>query len=181
MTLGKFTCNYWHIQQLSCQKFGWFLTITLEIWPHLCLSYLGTQRKKQHFSNNSEILKKHELSSLIGTMPQLDLNGTLPQSNVPIRLEGDILPQSFLIFDYDASPDKLTHVMWILFISITALDGGWSHWDSWGSCQKRTRSRHRNCTDPTPKGKGKPCSGNGTQETSCEGTFQYLNPYYPRG
>ena len=44
------------------------------------------------------------------------------------------------------------------------IDGGWSLWTSWSSCQSNCRQqRNRTCDNPTPLFSGAECSGNNTE------------------
>ncbi|XP_069105032.1 SCO-spondin-like [Argopecten irradians] len=51
------------------------------------------------------------------------------------------------------------------------VNGGWGSWGSYGSCSvtcgSGTRSKTRQCNNPTPAHGGSSCSGSGTQTTSC--------------
>ena len=46
----------------------------------------------------------------------------------------------------------------------TPIDGGWSDWTSWSSCQSNCRKqRNRTCDSPTPFFGGDDCPGNKTE------------------
>ncbi|XP_067056579.1 coadhesin-like isoform X1 [Acropora muricata] len=49
--------------------------------------------------------------------------------------------------------------------------GGWSSWGAWGSCSRScgtgNQNRHRSCTAPVPKYRGRSCSGVSRQSKSC--------------
>ena len=46
----------------------------------------------------------------------------------------------------------------------TPIDGGWSQWTSWSSCQSNCRQqRNRTCDSPTPLFGGADCLGNRTE------------------
>ena len=46
----------------------------------------------------------------------------------------------------------------------TPIDGGWSTWTSWSSCQSNCRQqRNRTCDSPTPLFGGNDCLGNKTE------------------
>ncbi|XP_068709752.1 cartilage matrix protein-like [Montipora foliosa] len=51
------------------------------------------------------------------------------------------------------------------------VDGGFSEWLDWRECSKTcgdgTKSRERECTNPKPQGKGKPCEGDNEEVTQC--------------
>ena len=48
------------------------------------------------------------------------------------------------------------------------VDGGYSKWTSWGKCTKDCKQlRIRECNNPSPKGKGKDCPGEGTEKRKC--------------
>ena len=52
------------------------------------------------------------------------------------------------------------------------VDGGWSTWSEWSACSVTcdtgTQTRHRTCTEPTPRDGGSDCSGDDTQTQSCD-------------
>ena len=46
----------------------------------------------------------------------------------------------------------------------TPIDGGWSQWTSWSSCQSNCRQqRNRTCDSPSPLFGGVECPGNRTE------------------
>ncbi|KAM8961316.1 complement component C6 [Pelodytes ibericus] len=48
------------------------------------------------------------------------------------------------------------------------VDGSWSCWASWSSCDASlTRTRKRECNNPSPRNGGKPCEGEQTEEGRC--------------
>ena len=58
--------------------------------------------------------------------------------------------------------------LWVKFLIIrrmsTPIDGGWSTWTSWSSCQSNCRQqRNRTCDSPTPLFGGDDCLGNKTE------------------
>lgn len=59
----------------------------------------------------------------------------------------------------------------IVVIAIYAVNGGWSPWNNWSSCQRTcgggTQLRYRTCTHPLPQHHGKPCIGQGSMSRSC--------------
>ena len=56
---------------------------------------------------------------------------------------------------------------------IFTLDGGWTSWSSWTSCNVTcgggVKSRSRSCTNPKPSNGGAVCSGSTTQNLQCNG------------
>ncbi|NWH67182.1 CO8A protein, partial [Geococcyx californianus] len=46
-------------------------------------------------------------------------------------------------------------------------DGHWSCWSQWGPCQSGTARRSRQCSNPAPRGGGKPCVGRDVQSKPC--------------
>ena len=50
-------------------------------------------------------------------------------------------------------------------------DGQWGEWSSWSTCTKKCgggfRDRVRQCNNPEPKGRGKPCEGEDTEGEGC--------------
>ncbi|XP_053571495.1 SCO-spondin-like [Bombina bombina] len=57
------------------------------------------------------------------------------------------------------------------FVQACPVNGGWSHWGDWSSCdaecQGGVRSRSRSCENPPPKNGGHPCHGEAMQMESC--------------
>ncbi len=53
------------------------------------------------------------------------------------------------------------------------LDGGWSDWSQWtsctGFCTNATKTHHRSCTNPSPRGTGLPCPGADQEDGACLG------------
>ncbi|XP_044302469.1 complement component C6-like [Varanus komodoensis] len=50
-----------------------------------------------------------------------------------------------------------------------AVDGYWSCWSAWSSCDASLkRQRRRLCNNPPPMNEGKPCEGDGEEEESCD-------------
>lgn len=53
-------------------------------------------------------------------------------------------------------------------------DGGWTGWSNWTSCQvtcgNGTLTRTRSCTNPAPRGTGKPCVGASLDNKTCNTT-----------
>ena len=51
------------------------------------------------------------------------------------------------------------------------VDGNFSTWSSWGNCSKScgdgVQVRTRSCTDPAPRGGGRPCQGNAFEIIEC--------------
>ncbi|KAK3545496.1 hypothetical protein QTP70_007740 [Hemibagrus guttatus] len=45
--------------------------------------------------------------------------------------------------------------------------GSWSCWSSWSSCSSGTKTRKRECNNPTPKDGGFQCGGNSVQTKRC--------------
>ncbi|XP_077360170.1 complement component C8 beta chain isoform X1 [Festucalex cinctus] len=48
-----------------------------------------------------------------------------------------------------------------------AIDGSWSCWGSWSSCNGRTKTRSRQCNNPAPSNEGLPCRGLQQESTEC--------------
>ena len=57
------------------------------------------------------------------------------------------------------------------FISLSAVDGGWSSWSLWSECNKTcgwgVHQRYRTCTNPPPSHGGAPCTGESLEIGSC--------------
>ena len=50
------------------------------------------------------------------------------------------------------------------------MNGGWSQWGSFGSCNTNgKKKRARTCTNPTPLNGGKECPGSDNDEKACPG------------
>ena len=49
------------------------------------------------------------------------------------------------------------------------VNGGWSEWGSWISCNAKTgkKKRIRRCNNPPPRNGGAACSGSSSEETTC--------------
>ncbi|XP_062595551.1 uncharacterized protein LOC134256889 [Saccostrea cucullata] len=49
------------------------------------------------------------------------------------------------------------------------VDGAWSEWGAWSSCDchTKTRQRQRDCSNPPPSNAGKPCSGSSENRQAC--------------
>ena len=68
--------------------------------------------------------------------------------------------------------------------SLPLVDGGLSEWSAWGTCSKDcgngTRTRTRNCTNPSPQYGGKNCTdlGDTQQEEDCCLGKVYPHPSY---
>ena len=67
-------------------------------------------------------------------------------------------------------------------IEVSAVDGNWTSWGSWGECSSSCgtgiTSRHRTCTAPAPTGLGKDCIGEASSyevcvKSACPGKIQY--------
>ncbi|XP_053304064.1 complement component C6 [Spea bombifrons] len=57
------------------------------------------------------------------------------------------------------------------------VDGSWGCWSSWSSCDASlTRTRKRECNNPSPRNGGKPCEGESTQEGHC-----YISLFQDKG
>jgi hypothetical protein len=58
------------------------------------------------------------------------------------------------------------------FYALRAVDGNWSPWSSWTSCDVTCGSgsllRQRTCTNPAPQNGGIDCPGNGTEKKTCQ-------------
>ena len=56
---------------------------------------------------------------------------------------------------------------------IDSVDGGWTSWSSWFTCEQVTgekcQCRTRTCTQPTPRFNGRSCQGSNVEITRCEG------------
>ena len=52
-----------------------------------------------------------------------------------------------------------------------AVNGNWSDWGGWGSCDSNTwkRKRRRQCNNPAPSNGGAQCYGSSTKEENCPG------------
>ena len=48
-----------------------------------------------------------------------------------------------------------------------SVNGGWSDWSAWGSCDGTERSRSRTCDNPAPYGNGANCVGSSSETESC--------------
>jgi hypothetical protein len=59
------------------------------------------------------------------------------------------------------------------------VDGGWSSWSDWFSCQQVTGEkclcRTRTCSRPTPQFDGQSCQGATIEINQCEGNSIHLN------
>jgi hypothetical protein len=54
--------------------------------------------------------------------------------------------------------------------SSAAIDGAWSEWSSWSTCNPEClHYRRRSCTEPVPQFGGKPCSGLDLEAGNCTG------------
>ena len=73
---------------------------------------------------------------------------------------------------------------------LVPVDGGWSEWSHWGSCDracgKGHHTRHRYCNQPIPKHGGKGCQGDWQAHEVCnkekcpgEWLLSYLLEPYP--
>lgn len=58
-----------------------------------------------------------------------------------------------------------------LFISVCAVDGGWTEWTEWTDCSvtcgNGTRYRNRSCTNPAPAHGGSDCEGEREEVKNC--------------
>ena len=55
-------------------------------------------------------------------------------------------------------------ILWCCLIADDPIDGGWSTWTEWSSCQSNCRkSRNRTCDSPAPLFGGAECPGNNTE------------------
>ena len=58
----------------------------------------------------------------------------------------------------------------ILFFYFSALDGGWSTWSPWSTCnQDCVHHRRRNCNNPEPLSGGAFCNGLDHGVSTCTG------------
>jgi len=52
------------------------------------------------------------------------------------------------------------------------VDGAWSGWDNWGTCDvtcgSGTKSRTRSCDDPAPTNGGDMCIGESSETSQCD-------------
>ena len=59
----------------------------------------------------------------------------------------------------------------MLYLRFLTVDGGWSHWTSWETCDKPcgggNSSRVRACTHPPPTGGGDDCEGHWNETVGC--------------
>ena len=59
---------------------------------------------------------------------------------------------------------------------IYSVDGGWTSWSSWFTCEQVTgekcQCRTRTCTQPTPQYNGRLCQGSNVEITRCEGKIK---------
>ena len=63
----------------------------------------------------------------------------------------------------------------IQFNGLISVDGSWSEWGVWGTCNRYTgkKERKRTCTNPKPFKGGKPCPGSDKEEDMCQGKIIY--------
>ena len=56
------------------------------------------------------------------------------------------------------------------------MNGGWSSWDAWSSCDKAGRkTRNRKCNSPSPLNDGLSCDGDSEGEDKCPGKLDQVN------
>ncbi|PWA29244.1 hypothetical protein CCH79_00019672 [Gambusia affinis] len=61
------------------------------------------------------------------------------------------------------------------------IHGSWSCWSSWGACSEGQRSRTRSCNNPAPRGGGRNCIGEQSEQKPCEEPdIQYLQMMEPQ-
>lgn len=55
------------------------------------------------------------------------------------------------------------------------VNGGWSSWSSWFTCEQTTgekcQCRTRTCSQPIPQNNGQLCQGSNIEITRCEGLY----------
>ncbi|XP_063057327.1 hemicentin-1 isoform X2 [Engraulis encrasicolus] len=65
------------------------------------------------------------------------------------------------------------------------VDGNWGPWQAWGECSASCgggeRTRRRLCNNPSPSNKGRPCPGDSTQLSRCNGQACPGGPQRARG
>lgn len=68
---------------------------------------------------------------------------------------------------YDIKLSKKKKLVFLLFLAV-AVDGRWSCWSEWSSCDASfKRRRTRECNNPSPINGGKPCKGEREEEEDC--------------
>ena len=85
-----------------------------------------------------------------------------------------------VLFNQSLEPERLIWVLsysflwidWFLWFYLFPLvNGGWSIWSSWTSCNQScgigSQERSRNCTRPSPSYGGKPCQGVKREKQMC--------------
>ena len=56
------------------------------------------------------------------------------------------------------------------------MNGGWSEWGSWSSCDgETTKTRARQCNNPAPSYDGAACAGPPDDEALCPGIYFIVN------
>ena len=93
--------------------------------------------------------------------------------NIQNMLNFFVFPFQFFsksFFENFFSPNSLS-----LFQHLGSVDGGWSNWGSWTSCDfdTGTRKKERQCNNPSPLNGGALCAGNGQESTECEGISKF--------
>ena len=60
-----------------------------------------------------------------------------------------------------------------------AVNGGWSNWESWGSCDPNTgmKERARVCNNPSKRNGGASCAGSKQESAKCPGMFLRVSPF----
>jgi type II secretory pathway pseudopilin PulG len=50
---------------------------------------------------------------------------------------------------------------------VVPVNGGWSSWSGWSTCEGGTQKRQRSCSNPTPANGGDACSGSSEESQTC--------------
>ena len=80
--------------------------------------------------------------------------------------------QNITSFLLDSSVSSALDFWFQCFLSISTVDGGFSHWQVWSKCHKSCgensfRTRFRFCNNPPTSDGGKTCHGNRLQVSKC--------------
>ena len=77
-------------------------------------------------------------------------------------------------------PGELLSNINLIFKNIFLVNGGWSSWGSWSTCntQTRTKKRTRQCNKPKPLNGGATCFGSFFEKDFCSGAFIIFS-FYP--
>ncbi len=98
-----------------------------------------------------------------------------PLSSSPIKITGTYLAIRFF------TDSAVTTTGWNVTVN-KYLDGGWTLWSNYGTCQgvstcpdtNGTSTRTRSCTNPAPWNGGLTCSGAPSETISCNITCNYF-------